>query len=91
MIFLEFSAKFAQYFVNLKLFSNVLTGASFFKFTFIEPNSKKASTSETLMPALIIMPSMITGFISALINELKPMTVVNIAQKDGENLSRSVR
>ena len=43
------------------------------------------------MPALIIMPSMITGFISALISELKPMTVVNIAQKDGENLSRSVR
>ena len=43
------------------------------------------------MPALIIMPSIITGFISALINELKPITVVNIAQKDGENLSRSVR
>ena len=91
MIFLEFSAKFAQYFVNLKLFSKVLTGASFFKFTFTAPNNKNASTSETLIPALIIMPSMITGFISALINELKPITVVNIAQKDGENLSRSVR
>ena len=91
MIFLEFRAKFAQYFVNLKLFSKVLIGANLFKFTFIAPNSKNASTSETLMPVLIIMPSMITGFMSALISELKPITVVNIAQKDGENLSRSVR
>lgn len=63
--------------------------ANFFKFTIYRANNiaKRKHKIETLMPALIIMPSMIAGFISALINELKPAAIRKYRPKDGENLS----
>ena len=43
------------------------------------------------MEALIIIPSIIIGFISDIASEAKPITVVKIAKNDGFALSLNVR